>query len=983
MALGINTFAATLMLLASFAIPGLAGQYPLYTYPAGSLPGPGGINAVHQDRQGLIWIAGERGVVQYDGRNFRCYSVADGLCDNYVNRFVEAPDGSLWICTWRGISRYDPRTGIVAPLPDWTGTGVRDVVFAGDMIIAATEGGIFIRKGEGLYPFIWALLLPGDRSSNLCVDLERDTVTGIIWAATELNGVLAFRPDDLYRLFELRDPKLQRDYETLPNDTFRVRHPDVRFGPSHFLYQSIDSSLMVDPAGRSASFIKQHRYDVAGRTSGEWFLNGIEQDLGGVVWAFSRVGGLFRWNGKTFEAAPEQNRLAGNPVYFFIDDEGCQFIGGSGRLVAIANDDTLTLDRESGLSGGEVAAAMHDQQGTFWVLTRTGVVQKLVTRAFQIFTSERYPLLAGAGAVLALDGGRALVGGEGGLAVLNGDRVQPWPVQPPVGEGGVLGMTLDQNGELIFATKLGLYRSHNERRDLLLGKLDPAYQIPVFARDLEDRLWINAGWFFGSWDGVELTPDTAVAARAYFANFLYGGPDGSLLIGNWFYFYRYRPPLLTRYDRTWIERIDFTDSTRAVVGLRHRESPPYMTDLVVTCGEHWRDSTYFLGTFSGTLVKIVGDSAETLPTPSPPGRFNKSKNVRDRLYFLASEGLFVVDGDTVRPVELHLSRRLSFNDLIAAPDGRWLLATSGGLLVAESLDPVGSRASAAPPTLFDRNFGLPGDEVVALHDLGGERFLIVQREGVTVLDMRALRLARGHPRPLVLTAVEAAGTRIDLVWNRPAANSGAGTPRSISLKRGQRDIRIRWALGDYTDERQNTFTWHLEGATPGYGKLTGETEAVFHHLPPGELKFYLRGRGALTPWSAYDPPLMIVIPAYFYETWWFWITLIGSGFAAGTLVLQRRLAQLRWIKVRLEAQVAETERELHEVEETVEVLSGMIPICANCKKVRDDRGFWLGVEQYIARRSEAQFSHAICPECTKALYPDYYKEVYGRQKVEG
>jgi PAS domain-containing protein len=50
-------------------------------------------------------------------------------------------------------------------------------------------------------------------------------------------------------------------------------------------------------------------------------------------------------------------------------------------------------------------------------------------------------------------------------------------------------------------------------------------------------------------------------------------------------------------------------------------------------------------------------------------------------------------------------------------------------------------------------------------------------------------------------------------------------------------------------------------------------------------------------------------------------------------------------------------------------LQGLIPICASCKRIRDDRGYWNWVEQYIERHSEAEFTHDICPECVKKLYP--------------
>ena len=66
--------------------------------------------------------------------------------------------------------------------------------------------------------------------------------------------------------------------------------------------------------------------------------------------------------------------------------------------------------------------------------------------------------------------------------------------------------------------------------------------------------------------------------------------------------------------------------------------------------------------------------------------------------------------------------------------------------------------------------------------------------------------------------------------------------------------------------------------------------------------------------------------------------------------------------------------ELKEAMQRIKTLSGLIPICASCKKIRDDRGYWKQVEAYIQEHTEAEFSHGICPECAKRLYPNYYKE---------
>jgi len=76
---------------------------------------------------------------------------------------------------------------------------------------------------------------------------------------------------------------------------------------------------------------------------------------------------------------------------------------------------------------------------------------------------------------------------------------------------------------------------------------------------------------------------------------------------------------------------------------------------------------------------------------------------------------------------------------------------------------------------------------------------------------------------------------------------------------------------------------------------------------------------------------------------------------------------------------AEEERErliieLREALAEVKALSGLLPICMSCKKIRSDEGYWEQIEYYIQQHSEAKFSHGICPVCAKTLYPELYDE---------
>ena len=83
--------------------------------------------------------------------------------------------------------------------------------------------------------------------------------------------------------------------------------------------------------------------------------------------------------------------------------------------------------------------------------------------------------------------------------------------------------------------------------------------------------------------------------------------------------------------------------------------------------------------------------------------------------------------------------------------------------------------------------------------------------------------------------------------------------------------------------------------------------------------------------------------------------------------MQKLLAQVAEQRDKLSSRNAE----LVQAMEQVKRLSGMLPICSACKKVRDDKGYWRQIESYVQEHSEAEFTHGICPGCMRDLYPEY------------
>ena len=90
-----------------------------------------------------------------------------------------------------------------------------------------------------------------------------------------------------------------------------------------------------------------------------------------------------------------------------------------------------------------------------------------------------------------------------------------------------------------------------------------------------------------------------------------------------------------------------------------------------------------------------------------------------------------------------------------------------------------------------------------------------------------------------------------------------------------------------------------------------------------------------------------------------------------------RRASNRDITIRkmMELELERHNKDLQEALTKVKQLSGLLPICANCKNIRNDEGYWQRIDTYISQHSEAEFSHGVCPDCVKELYPEIYEEM--------
>lgn len=193
-------------------------------------------------------------------------------------------------------------------------------------------------------------------------------------------------------------------------------------------------------------------------------------------------------------------------------------------------------------------------------------------------------------------------------------------------------------------------------------------------------------------------------------------------------------------------------------------------------------------------------------------------------------------------------------------------------------------------------------------------------------------------------------------------------------------LEFRVGAPSYLSEREVRFQVRLAGLEDGW--RTSESRLVrYPALPGGRYRFEVRAAIGERPFGPAAGLDFEVRPPW-WRTWWARSLATLAAAAAVLAFIRLRLAQLARTKAALEVVVAARTAELRTRNEElsaalgkVKTLSGLIPICSNCKKIRDDKGYWNQLETYITKHSEAGFSHGICPDCVDHLYPEFSDKI--------
>ncbi len=293
------------------------------------------------------------------------------------------------------------------------------------------------------------------------------------------------------------------------------------------------------------------------------------------------------------------------------------------------------------------------------------------------------------------------------------------------------------------------------------------------------------------------------------------------------------------------------------------------------------------------------------------------------------------------------------SQLLLDADGALWLGTHNGIVRTDTLALTsGTPHTPLPLRHFTTRDGLPTNycesfaQPPAARSTDGRLWFATNR-GVAVIDPRNL-----GPKPNLPAAsidrVEVDGVR--------------GGLEAISAPPGRGDVRITFTAANIGSSERVRFRYRLDQHDPDW-QVSDERSVRYSNLQPGRYQFRVVAGGLTDDTLGPEASLEFELRPHLYQTWTF--RLLVALAAIALVVLAHRLRVRR-----LQARESQLTREVNEALARIKVLSGLLPICSSCKRIRDDQQNWKPLESYIRSHSQAEFTHSICPSCAAALYPE-------------
>ena len=860
---------------------------------------------------------------------FQHFSVEEGLSIARTFAVLKDSRGFLWVGTDDGLNRFDGSTIVVhrARLRDDHSLGssqVRALFEDEQKRLWVGAGGTLHLYARRMDRFVrYPLGSDSDRPAGLAIREIRGDVRGQLWVGTQ-HG--AFRVD--------------------PSTAATVH---FRHDPSNRDSLSHDSvvALLLDQKGRLWVGTRQglNRYDdetgrfvrlFQGADDPAWLrtvnIETLLEDEQGALWLGTLGDGLVRFlpeSGEVRRYLPDpdgKNSIGGARIlslatdgkgrlYLGVEDAGLDVLEtATGRVVHHRPE----ADDRTSLSSTSVTQLRFDDQGILWVGTFNGGVDYVSP------FGQRF------GVVTARRGG---LGNPHVLSLLE-DRQ------------GSLWIGTDGGGLVRWDRRTGSFTTyrHDPRRPDSLA----ANAVLALYEDAERAIWV------GTWAAGLDRLDPRTGRFEHFRNksaitdsvwTITANGRGNLLLGTFdrgaqefdvrtgeFHSLAQAYPGLSANDQVFAAAVD----ARGNLWLAEAGGPQYVDQQAGTAVR----SRLALG---GPQAILLDSQNNVWVGTDSGGLYCLDQDHRTRRRYTAEDGL---PSDNI-------------GSILEDESGNLWVGTTRGL--ARILD--GTRLPEKPQVLaFDARDGLQGSEFkrgAAFRGSTGEMFFGGQR-GFNYFHPREIQ-TNPHLPNVVLTGLQ--------LFNQPAPVGEPGSPleattiteaEALTLSHRDSVVTFEFAALDFVAPAKNRYKYKLEGFDAAWNEVGVRRFATYTNLPPGAYTLRVAGSNSDGVWNDDGVRLPIRVVPPFWRTWLFQsmvaIGVLALVFGTHRWRLRQHLVGERVLKERIEDALAE-----------IKTLSGLLPICAWCKRIRDDDGQWNQLEVFVKDRTEAEFTHSICPECTQRM----------------
>jgi ligand-binding sensor domain-containing protein len=737
----------------------------------------------------------------------------------------------------------------------------------------------------------------------------------------------------------------------------------------------------------------------------------------GRLWVGTYGGGLIVFDGKRFKAFGPQEGLAGGSVFALAEDaQGGLWVGTDRGLSRLQGERLVSIPIER--AGMGVKSLLWDSQGSLWVATDQGLTRARPGPPRRYSEQDGLPQANITG--LHEDGQGVLWVATGrGLARREGDRFVTYTPRDGLADDFVSAVTSDAQGALWIGTNGGLQRMRQGRFETLRASDGlPTNDVLQLLVDREGSVWVGtrggglvclkegdfttlgrrqgfatdivdsihgsrsgALWIGGSGGHLaRLEPDGRIEAlptRAALSGSniraLYEDPRGDLWIGTWLGLYRRRGGNLEARPAPGLTNVRVIDEDRAGalwVGTDSSGLFRFQGDSVRRFttrnglpSDHVRaihqdaQGRLWIGTYGG-LARVNGDSFENYTTAQ-----GLPSDLVRTLYEDAEGALWIgtYGGGLARlkdgRVEAWGTPDGLYNDvaytILEDASGNLWMSTNRGVYRVSRRDLEARRAGRIPrvrSVAYGESDGMGSEECNGGDPAGWRtadgRLWFLTVRGVSVVDPARLRSAR-RPPPAVLEQVLLDGSAVD---------NGSAT----EVAAGRRSLEFHYTALDLADAARLRFRYRLVGFDSAWTEVGGRRVAYFTGLPPGRYRFEVTASLDGETWTPAAAAHAFRVQPRFYQTRTFVVLAVLGAVSLGLALQQLRVRRMR-------ARAAELKREVEAAVAQVKVLNGLLPICAWCKHIRDDKGYWNEIETYIRGHSEADFTHGICPACAEKV----------------